>query len=839
MHRLGRILLGAVIAAAPIAVVAQPAQAMNHTTAAAAAWAYTDSAQPTTPRPNPEGDAPTGTIAGAAHRAYFTFDLTPFQGQVLHGASIYSAERTVSDCGSTATVEVWRTGKVTGTTTWRRAPTELEKIGSYDLGRGVICPGATLSIDVLAQVEAARQRREKSVTFGVRIAAGQETEPARARTWRPFRLSVQSNHAPTIGSPVLLDPDRPCGTLAKHPSAGGPSVRFGVTTADADERDGRPDVTYAIWPVERPDQRVEFGRNGGVLNLRDYPDGAVLAWNAQARDFDGDRSPWTKTCYLTVDNTAPAAGPVINSKVYSSPTYPGTGGPGVAGTFVLDAAGDPDVVGFLWSTDSAGVLTYAKAGRPGGKARVAVTPTSSGPKRLRALSIDAAGNRGPEVTYEYIVRDSAPYADVTVGGVGLPSPVTLRTRATEVDRFVYAVDGGAEKTVAAVDGVGTDTLTFTSKGNHSIATRAYAGAKLIGTQTQQITVSDAPKIDSAEFSWQADQILGQAGTFTFTPRTTGVVSYRYDFGDGVEHTTDSATLPWTADRAGYLTLTVRSVTADGTVSDPARVSFRIIDTHPTIEWNDWAGPFTVGEPVSVTLYSGLPDVDSFVYTFDGGAEQVADGNPIMFQVVPERPGDLVLTARAKLPDGTLSPPSSITIHVSTAPSVTVRGPYGPSPILGLPATFTFRTGVAGVTGYRYWWTGGEEQSVAAGPDGSATFTGSVDGISNPLHVVSVTADGARSDEEEFYVSADDPRVEVIMNWSDDSVTFDFYGWMDDTGTRGFRWHVDGVEPQEVPLESSRATFTPTHSGDATLYVQRVFTDGAVGPVTEFPFTVAE
>src|SRR5437764_244729 len=105
----------------------QPAQAMNDSSAGVVAWTWTDSAQPSTVLHNPDGDTPVGSdvdSAGVKHtrRAYFTFDLSGYRGQLLHQVSFYSVESSVNNCGTVAPIEVWRTKALTSTTDWQKPP---------------------------------------------------------------------------------------------------------------------------------------------------------------------------------------------------------------------------------------------------------------------------------------------------------------------------------------------------------------------------------------------------------------------------------------------------------------------------------------------------------------------------------------------------------------------------------------------------------------------------------------------------------------------------------------------------------------------------------------------
>ena len=861
MHRLRSMLRCATVAAlgatALVAGFASPAQAVNSTRADLTSWTYTDSAQPSTPVLNPAGETPVGTFPDDhTRRAYFTFDLTKFKGTVLHQANFYSSERSVTDCGQVAPIEVWRTKPVTATTTWQKPPRELDLVHQANLGKGTICPGAYLGVDVLTPVTEALARHDKTITFEVRVAAAAERNAAASRTMAQFALSLWANHLATVGSEGLLRPDRPCGTLAKHPSATTYTL-LGAQVTDLDPGPS-PTTTFAIWPVDHPDQRVTAGTSHGTApsvtaDLSGYPDGTVLAWAAQAGDAD-DVGPWGKTCYLTVDKTAPAAAPIVSSKKYDVTAYPGSGGQGVSGVFVFDGAGDRDVTGFEYTVGNDGSIPYPTAvpNHPGGRAKVSIAPRDWGTQTVRVRSYDAAGNRSPWQTYSFYVRNTAPFADVNVAGVGLTSHISLHSNAADVTSFGWSVDGGTEVRVPAVNQVGTGEIVFTSVGTKTIVEHAYAGKKLIGAYTQQISVTDEPAVASDQFDFGQNPIAGQPGSFTFTPRTLGVVAYLYDFGDGDTKRIDAApdgtaVLPWTPEAGGYYTITVRSVDAAGNQSREAQQSFWVVDPHPYV----WADPATeVGSPVGVSLQSDLPNVLGFVYRFDGGPEQTVDGLSAYFQVVPTHAGDLPFTAQARLADGSLSPATTIQIHVSSAPLVTLQGPYGPDAVVGREAKFVLKPALPDVASYRYHFDCCEEQTVDAGPDGTATVASTPDYAGySVLTVTSVGRDGTVSDTREFGYFPADPAVDAFGSTWDDwsptggvgvSGTFHFFGDLLDATVK-YLWHVNDGPVQEVAPETDGLVtfvpYTPDRTGENILYVQRQFTDGQLSPMTEYHFLV--
>jgi hypothetical protein len=818
-----------------------------------ASWAYLDSNDPHGRIIDAAAAPPVGTSrddAGRTHtyRSYFTYDLTNLAGTVVHSSYLWTNEKTVADCSAPATIEVWRTRPVQDNTTWLRPPAELEKLFAAKRGGGALdCPGY-LGVDMVAALNAALGRHETSITLEFRVTADQEADARTGRTFEVPTLSATANHPPTITSLRLAYPDRPCGTLAK-PSPAAQSAVFAATANDADE-DDHPTVLYAIWPVDQPDQRREFNDYGGT-DLSQYAEGTVLAWQAQASDYY-DAGPWSVTCYLVMDRTAPANPPKVTSRAYPEGNTPG-GGTGIEGTFRFDAAGDRDVVAFAWR-DPLGYSGQVPAKRPGGKAILTYTPPRWFSGHLYVASVDAAGNRGPEKDYEFQVAETAPYADVTVNGVGLPSTITFVASKPETTAFGYQLHDGPEVRLQAVDGKATGHVTFTATGEVELTVRSYARNKLIGQDTLQVPVTDAPGVESAEFNMDIDQVAGTTGSFRFTPHNSDVVAYEYSLDDEWKTIPaaddDTAVLPWTA-TPGWHSMTVRSVKSDGSTSMDAYHQFNVIDPRPTAyanELHSWPRADGVGVPLRIELGSQLPNLTGFVYRFDGGAEQTvpSDGNPYAhITVTPKHAGDNALVVQALLSDGTRSPATTYTFGIWSGPVVT-HLPEG-SGTVGRPVTFTFHPGLPDVASYRYSLNGADEQTIAAGPDGTATvtYTPGYWGYSE-VRVTSVGADGTESELriEPFVVRDNKVDVYSTRDWSTAGI-----GW---TGYFYFSTQLFGevIEyhyrvndgPEQVLPASTDGTSTLVavpfdRNGTNTLHVQSLTAGGELSPVTDYEFTV--
>jgi hypothetical protein len=854
MKRFGAAIpLTVVAVTAAVLTTGSPASAAGSSDVPLTSWAYLDSQNPHAKVVDAAVAPPVGTSYDDAHRthtyrSYFTYDLTKIEGTVVHNSYLSTTEKTVADCSAPATIEVWRTRPVKGNTTWLRPPAELEKLVSANRGAGSLYCPSYLGFDMMATLNAALGRHEKSVTLEFRVTAAEEADPRTGRTFEKPALSATVNHPPTVTNLHLAYPDRPCGTVAK-PSPAARTTSFAATASDADEGD-HPTLLYAIWPVDHPDQRREFHDYYGT-DLSQYADGAILAWQAQASDYY-DPGPWSATCYLVMDKTGPANPPKVSSRTYPEGDTPG-GGTGIEGTFRFDGAGDRDVVAFAWR-DSMGYSGQIPARHPGGKAILKYTPKLRFESDLSVASVDAAGNRGPEKAYRFRVAETAPYADVTVNGVGLPSTITFVASKPETTAFGYQLKDGAEVRLPAVDGKATGHVTFTATGGVEVAVRSYAKNKLIGQDTLQVWVTDAPGVESAEFTLDTDQVAGKTGSFRFTPHNSDVVAYEYNLDDEWKTIPaaddDTAVLPWTA-TPGWHSMTVRSVKSDGTKSMDADYQFNVIDTRPTAyanELNDWPRRDGVGVPLSIELESRLPNLTGFAYRFDGAPEQSVsnEGNPYAFiTVTPKHAGDNSVVLQALLSDGTRSPATTYTFGIWSGPVVTYT-PEG-SGTVGRPTTFTFHPGLPGVASYRYSMNGADEETIAAGADGTATVTYTPGSWGyNEVRVTSVGSDGTESDLRMAPFDVRDNKVDVYStyDWSRRGIGWTGYFYFS-TQLFGevteYHYRVnDG--PEQVLPASTDGTSTGVavpfdRNGTNTLHVQSLTAGGELSPVTDYDFTV--
>ncbi|GAA2540221.1 hypothetical protein GCM10010435_04540 [Winogradskya consettensis] len=579
------------------------------------------------------------------------------------------------------------------------------------------------------------------------------------------------NNPPTISDVKLYDQNACAAQDAPTVIPGAGSVYLSAEVSDPDTYS--PQARFAIWPVDHPDQRqVVVGSVSGYSGPArkewrpsDFAHGTVLAFQAQATDGTNDTA-WSAPCFMRVDAVAPARGPVV-----SSAEYPADGsfhnGVGKPGTFRFDAEGDPDVVAYVWRSSST-PQTVLPAPTPGAPVTIEYTPTRDGIISLYVTALDAAKNRSPETSYTFAVREIRPAIALDVAGVGLPSTLRLSTGATTVTSFGYRVGDAAEIRVPAV-AEGTNQvaaevpLTVTAKGAVTLTARSFEGDAPLSQATKTFTVSDAPRVTSDDLFWPGTGgVAGRESTLTLTPRNADVATYRFTAGseparDVPAGPDGTAVVRWTPPTPGTVAVTVTSLTTAGTVSDETHVNATVLDPRPTIGVDNagsWPPADGIGRPLAITLHSPAPGIASYSYHFNDGPELTVpfDGGGASITVIPDHAGANTIRARTHFSDGTTSAERTLTFQVSDAPTITSpdypEGTEAGAP--GIAGTFTFHPAQPDVQSYTYSYEYGDDQTVDAAPDGTATIVITPDSEGwKTLRVTSHTADDTASDPREY------------------------------------------------------------------------------------------
>ncbi|MER6082886.1 hypothetical protein [Streptomyces sp. NPDC001833] len=433
-------------------------------------------------------------------------------------------------------------------------------------------------------------------TLGLSLAAA--ASPASAAGGTPT--------APT----QLFNGYRNCSTDADRPTfwAGYNLVVEGIP-GTTDPADNSPlSVRYQVWPVADPSRtetvthdRATPGDEARSLLPNDMlADGQTYAWRAQTVAGDA-ASDWSAPCYVTVDDTRPTSAPTVTSPNYP-PNQWNQGGDPVRVT--LNANGADDVAGFQYSwtgTLESIVLAdfgdhgipqprdpyadpghFIRADTTGGSATVDLVPPQGGVVTLWVRSLDRAFNPSETTSYHFYVSPTPPtvtpadpspqFGDTTT--FTLRPDAALQSRSPVVSYSVHTFGGpdgdrsfdvaaaadGTATTELTIDGINGEQLYVTSKSaNGWVSDPAFWG---IDYDTTPTVASDVyPENDSGGG-------VGVPGTFTFTPKVKGVVSYTYTFDTEPEVTVaagadGTASIDWAPHSAGSYGLQVHATTRSG------------------------------------------------------------------------------------------------------------------------------------------------------------------------------------------------------------------------------------------------------------------------------------
>ncbi|WP_432982800.1 hypothetical protein [Dactylosporangium sp. CA-233914] len=492
-------------------------------------WAYTDSAHPDTTYLNPTGNAPLGAWRDANNRlhvsrVYATFDVAAVLSKHILSAKLAVPETQATDCAHRQ-IEVWATAEK-AQPTWRNPPRELVKLGT--LGPVGQCPANYPLLDLVDLVNravAAGIKLPSHVSFEVRLPGAFEHQVSLGRRIDAPILYLGYNTRPPAPGP-LFNGLRPCATGAPYPYLNSLTPVLGAQVHDADPDDARLTGEFAIWPVDRPDQRTtvtqQSMQNGHVESVTPpadaLADNTTYAWQARVNDGTDD-SPWSQTCYFTTDATAPANAPTVNSPNYPSNTtrYPG-GDPIV---YNLGPNGVDDVYGYQYSWNGVfsvfgayigpyGVPEFADpfstpgvvhADQAGGGATLTVSPPNSGFVILSVRSFDRAFNLSPVTSYRLIIANTAPSVNGPADPViGVPFQVdfTPGPNTGAITDYVYTVNGGAEQTVPATpNGTASVEVTADRAGSFQIEVRSRSANGWVSPKGQRFwSVTTAPAVTS-------------------------------------------------------------------------------------------------------------------------------------------------------------------------------------------------------------------------------------------------------------------------------------------------------------------------------------------------------
>ena len=534
-----------------------------------------------------------------------------------------------------------------------------------------------------------------------------------------------------------------------------------------------PQADFQVWDVTTPDAPQQWlaglaPQNNQVYIQLEDPDrqrhGVTYAWRVRVLD-GADTSPWSATCYFTIDRVGGPAPDVASAKYPTGDWENAGGGVGDTGSFTFTSASD-DTVSYQYRFSGTGdEYVEVPAAGLGGPATVTWTPQDASHHSVIVYAIDRAGNWSERNVYEFWVRETRPsvfssaYPDWSTNldyGVGVPGAFEFTSNVPGTESFAWRIDGdgpsgsvvtGGERTVTAM-------IAPTRAGRQTLYVRSVtADGATHPERAYTFVVDNAPRVTGDVDRYV---IIGSSLRFHLAPRMPEVTSYLYwtaDYNGSASQKTvlpagadGTADLTWTATSESTQALYVQSRSADGTLSEPRFISVSVSGASPYVTRS---GGDVVGSTATFTARTEMVNVVEYEVFLnrDPATRQVlppaADGS-VTFQYTLNERGYTYVTVTARNAAGVRTTEGGNSWSVTDSP-VVVSTDF-PSSGSGkfAPGTFTFKPRQPGAVKYTYQLPGADG-TVAATADGSATISWTPpDAGYYTLYVKSVTADGAQS-----------------------------------------------------------------------------------------------
>ncbi|WP_127498981.1 hypothetical protein [Actinoplanes solisilvae] len=559
---------------------------------------------------------------------------------------------------------------------------------------------------------------------------------------------------------------------------------------------------FQVWDVAKPDEPQDWSDRGGasdghlLVQLEDPSrqlDGVTYGW--KVRLVDGSKSsPWSATCYYTVDRSGGAA-PAVTSAEYPSGDWDHASGEiGTPGSFTFTAA-DDDVVSYkyvFYADNTSEPEQTIEAPEVGAPTTISWAPRAASYNSLTVYAIDRAGNYSDRRDHTFYVRETRPsvfssaYREYAGDGdlkynVGVPGEFEFTSNVPDTSSFVWHIDQDGPSGTADADAEGKAAVMIApaKAGYQTLYVRNVARDSAPHPErAYRFYVDNAPKVTG---DLNQAVIIGSSLKFHLEPRTGDVTAYVYWNEDHSGHGSEKVTIP--ADAAGAADLTwvadnttqntngirVQARSADGMLSEARWLPTSIWGAAPRVART---GGTIVGTTATITVRTEMANVKEYeaVLNHDDATKQIvpaaADGTAT-FQFTPTKAQYTYVTVVARNAAGVHTDEGSTTWSVTDGPAVTSADFPASGSGHMTAGTFTFKAQQAGAATFVYSIDGTDRSQVEVpiGADGTATtapWTPETSG-SYSLHVTSVTSNGTRSSETyyDFTVAADPVTVTSV------------------------------------------------------------------------------
>ncbi len=358
------------------------------------------------------------STTGGLSRSFFQLSLdSKLKGAAVSSASFYALETYSWSC-SARSVQLWRTGGISSSTTWNNQPSWIEQVDAQSVAHGYSssCPDNWVKFTATSLAQDAADNGWTKITLGLQAA----TEDS-AYAWKKFEasssnspyLKITYNHKPNEPTKLTMTPGPDCDVEAAS-SVGKSDLTFAATSSDTDG-----DLKYLdfeLWPSGDSANKIIDGNrtvdaNGHAsvtVASSNFVNGSKYWWRVRAIDSTGTAStyaPHNNNCGFVFDASKPNS-PDITSTDFPEENSTGTSWSakpfGTDGYVTFSPSGSTDTVTYKYSINS-GAYDMVKSVSPGGSVTVAIRPKVAGPNVLYAVAVDASGNTSERTAYVFYV----------------------------------------------------------------------------------------------------------------------------------------------------------------------------------------------------------------------------------------------------------------------------------------------------------------------------------------------------------------------------------------------------------------------------------------------------
>ncbi|MEO3816632.1 LamG-like jellyroll fold domain-containing protein [Plantactinospora sp. B24E8] len=360
-------------------------------------------------------------------RSFFKFNVSGVKNKHILGATLQTHEVWSRSC-TAREVQVWETGGISSSTTWKNQPSWITKLAAKSVAKGYSssCPAGGIEFNVTAHVVKAAAAGRDTLDQGLKASATAESNKD-TLSWKRFRnnpsISITYNTVPGVPTSLTTDGASVCKTGTGRLVIGTTTPTLRATVSDTDNS---VKARFQWWTLDGTAPVGEFlsasvaGKTPTIVAKQipsgAFANGATGRWRVRGEDGT-DNSAWSAWCEFQVDTSRPPI-PTVTSTAFPD----GAEGTAVMGRSVpvgFGPNGGTDVASYEYvlngdSTVLSGRVTPAADGT----ATVSVTPDRF-VNWLHVRSVDRAANRSTVATVVfYAGPPSGPVADWTMDESG-------------------------------------------------------------------------------------------------------------------------------------------------------------------------------------------------------------------------------------------------------------------------------------------------------------------------------------------------------------------------------------------------------------------------------------